>query len=422
MREYLNKLPKEIQDLLYLARDIASDNKMPAYLVGGFVRDLILGVNNMDLDIIVEGDAIRFAHIFSRTLKAKAVTHKKFGTATVTTTDNFKIDFARARKEYYPKPAHLPLVMPGTLRDDLSRRDFTINAMAISISGSDFGRLIDLFNGISDLTNKKIRVLHSLSFIDDPTRILRAIRFQKRYGFLIESNTLGLLKEAVNLKMLHKVHPHRLRDELILILKERQAIKIIRAIDRLIGFSFISERLSLKEGTYRLLKSAETEIERFKNMPDHHRHLDVWIIYLAVLIGSLPKDEIKSVSRRYALRKIDEKRILDYASINKKFIAKLSRRDIEASEIFSLLKPLSCEVIVLIKAKHKNALLDKHIRDFLMTYSNTHTYITGNDLRRLGLKPGPHYKKILNKILGAKLNGRVKTKEDELALAKKMMP
>ncbi|MDD4894296.1 MAG: hypothetical protein PHW54_03160, partial [Candidatus Omnitrophica bacterium] len=236
MKKYLSKLPKEIRDFISVAGDVAFSCGMPVYLVGGFVRDLILGVDNLDLDIVVEGDGIKFAELLSLKLNAGLTLHRRFGTATLIIDKYFKVDIATARREYYPEPAHLPEVTCGTLKDDLIRRDFTINAMAVSINRRDFGTFIDCFGGKKDLAAKKIRVLHDLSFIDDPTRILRAIRFEQRYSFRIEPKTLKLLREAKRLKMLEKVQPQRLRDELILLLKENKPLKQLRRIKELIGF------------------------------------------------------------------------------------------------------------------------------------------------------------------------------------------
>src|SRR3989338_4893028 len=264
MREYLKKLPKEILDLLYLAEDIAFQNNMRAYLVGGFVRDLLLGVKNLDLDIAIEGDGIKFAEELSDRLNSKLIRHRRFGTATIASRHNLKIDIATARKEFYPKAAHLPVVSPGTLRDDLFRRDFTINAMSISIMKEDFGSLIDLFEGRADLKHKKIKILHSLSFIDDPTRILRAIRFEKRYNFRLEPQTLKLLKEAVHLKMLQQVQPQRIRDELVLLLKEGRALKQIMRLRQLGGFSFIHPRLILSKNNCLFLKNIQKQVNWFK--------------------------------------------------------------------------------------------------------------------------------------------------------------
>ena len=147
MKSHLNNLNKELKDLINLAQGIAYSHNWPVYLVGGFVRDLILEVKNFDLDIAVEGDGIKFAEDFSAKLKARFIRHKRFGTATVTINPVLKVDIATARKEFYPQPASLPVVSSGTLKDDLFRRDFTINAMAISIAKKDFGRLIDFFAG-----------------------------------------------------------------------------------------------------------------------------------------------------------------------------------------------------------------------------------------------------------------------------------
>ena len=155
MEEHLKRLPKEIKDLIYLARDIAGKKNIAAYLVGGFARDLLLGAKNLDLDIVVEADGISFAEEFACCLKAKLIRHRRFGTATVLVNPHFKVDIASARKEFYPQPAHLPVVEKGSLKDDLRRRDFTINTMAIDISADNFGRIIDFFGGKDDLRQGK---------------------------------------------------------------------------------------------------------------------------------------------------------------------------------------------------------------------------------------------------------------------------
>jgi len=421
MREYLNKLPKEIFDLICLIRDVASSNKMPAYLVGGFVRDLILGVENLDLDITVEGDGIKFAEDFSSKLKVKLIRHRRFGTATAILKPHLKIDFSTARKEFYPEPAHLPVVGRGGLKDDLFRRDFTINSMALSINNENFGRLVDFFGGKDDLAGGKIRVLHGLSFIDDPTRVLRAIRFEKRYDFDIEPKTMKYLKEAIKLRMLEKVEPQRIRNDLILMLKERNPSREIKRLQELAGFSFIDKSLSLSKKSYQLLVSAEKQIGWFTGPCSKRRQLDDWLIYFMGLLDSLAIDVTRGICRRLALRRGEEKRILAYKGINRKFILGLSKRKIKPSEIFALFEPLSYEVLILLKAKYKNRDIQRHIQDFFRVYNGTHIYISGEDLRGMGVIPGPYYQKIFAKVLDAKLNGLVKTKEDELTLVKKLI-
>jgi tRNA nucleotidyltransferase (CCA-adding enzyme) len=420
MKEYLNKLPKKILDLIYLARESAARNNLPIYLAGGFVRDLTLGVKNFDLDIVVEGDGINFAEGFAERLKAKLIRHPRFGTATVILSDQLKIDVASARKEFYPEPAHLPVVENSTLKDDQFRRDFSINAMAISIAKENFGVLIDFFGGAGDLKKKKIRILHNLSFIDDPTRILRAIRFEQRYDFKIESSTLKLLKQAVRLKMLEKIQPQRIRDELILMLKEERPIKEIKRIKDLVGFKFINKRLLISKRTLNLLASIERQIYWFKKVNSFRRPLDTWLIYFMGLTGSLSINDLRLICRKFGFRKGEEKRITTYKKINHEFILALSKEDILPSKIFNSFEPLSYEVILLVKAKYKNKNLRRQIKAFFQIYNDMRIFISGRDLNNLGILPGPYYQKILSKVMTAKLNGLVRTKEEELALIRKL--
>lgn len=420
MKHYLNKLPKEILNLIYLAQDISCRLHLPAYLVGGFVRDLILRVKNLDLDIVVEGEGIKFAEGLSRELKAKLVRHHRFGTATVILSSYQKIDISSARKELYPEPAHLPVVTNGTLKDDLFRRDFTINAMAISISRDNFGKLVDFFGGRADLDDKKIRILHELSFIDDPTRILRAIRFEARYNFRIEPKTLKELKKAAKLKILNKVQPQRTRDELVLMLKERQPLKEIRRLGQLTGFSFINRDLSLSAKEYKLIKDAQKEILWFKKIHPQRRLLDTWVIYFMALIDQLSKKESEKICLLFAFHKGDTKRILTFKEINRKFIKGLDKKNKKPSEIYAMLEPLSYEAIILVKAKYRSRNIQKYIEDFFTCYNGIRVMVSGHDLNNLGLNPGPHYQRIIGKVLNAKLNGLVRTKEEELALIKRL--
>lgn len=420
MRRYLEKLPPEIGDLIRRAGEIAGENNMRVYLVGGFVRDLILGVKNLDVDIVVEGSGIKFAEEFSSALKAKITRHRRFGTATVGLSHNLKIDIATAREECYPEPACLPLVKSGRLKDDLRRRDFSINAMSISLNSDDFGGLIDFFHGLNDLRGKKIRVLHGQSFIDDPTRILRAVRFEKRYNFRIEAHTLKALKDAAALKMLERVQPQRLRDELILSLKEPSCLKQIRRLKELTGFGFISPGLSLSKKNYALLEALEGQIKWFRKAYSRRRQLDAWLIYFLGLVDSPGLSEVKSICKRYAFSRGEEKRILSFKKANHAFIRRLGAKEIKPARIFSLLEPLSYEVILALKAKHKAPLIQKRIEDFFEIYNGMRLSIRGADLRRLGVMPGPYYRKIFSRVMNAKLNGEIRTAEEEIGLMKRL--
>ena len=420
MKEYLKNLSKEIQDLIRLCGDIAKKNNLRAYLVGGLVRDLILNVDNSDLDIVIEGDGIKFAEQLASHLGAKLIAHKRFGTATIAVKPGLKLDIATARSEIYPYPAHLPIVKAGSLKDDLFRRDFTINAMAISINFSDFGSLIDYFSGRDDLAAKKIRVLHDLSFIDDPTRILRAIRFQQRYNFKIEPHTLSLLEDALKQKSLEKVGPQRVRDELILMLKEKNPIKEIRRLDQLAGFAFINKKAALSSKIYSLLNSARKRINWFNKAYPGHRQLDTWLIYFMALIDKLSLREAEDICNKFALRKGEKIRILNFKNTEGRLSLGLDKKGIPSLEIFHKLEPLAYEVIILLLAKYKTKNLLKNIKVFFKVLNGTRIHISGGDLRGLGLEPGPGYRKLFTKVLEAKLDGKVSTKAEELELIKKI--
>ncbi len=420
MKEYLSRLPGDILKLVHLVKDASLRSGSRAYLVGGFVRDLILGVSNFDLDIASEGNGIRLAEAFAAPLGAKVIAHARFGTATVAVKPHLKVDFATTRKEFYPEPGSLPVVSSGSLREDLARRDFTINAMAISLMASGFGELIDLFEGARDLKEKKVRILHPVSFIDDPTRILRAVRFEQRYGFRIEPATLARLKEAVKLGMLEKVQPQRLRDELILMLKEGAPAKHLKRLLSLGGAGFISRKLRVNKKTIRLMGEVEKSVGWFRREHHARRHVDGWLVYFLALMDGLSLGEVKAVCRKFVFRKGEEKRIAGFKALEGRYMKKLGGAAMAASVLFRMLEPLSYEAILMILARSRSRRVKRHIEVFLNTHHGTAVSVTGHDLRLMGIAPGPGYQKIFAKVLDAKLDGLVRTKEEEIALIKRI--
>lgn len=419
MKKYLKKIPQELQGLINKVQDIAAKRNTRAYLVGGLVRDLILGVKNLDLDIVIEGDGIKIAQDFADSLAVKITVHRQFGTATVFVKPGLKVDFSSSRKEYYPQPGHLPLVEAGSLRDDLFRRDFTVNAMAIGLKD---GRLVDYFGGLDDLRHEVIRVLHPLSFIDDPTRILRAVRFEQRYDFKIEPKSLELLKEASRLGLLERIHPHRTRDDLILVLKEKNPLKEIKRIEKIAGFDFILPHFKVSPKTFLFLKALEKEINYFHRNYTERRPLDTWVIYLIGLLEVLDAKAIKKICVKFGLRRGVGIRLLSYKrSRSRHIIAELSKAGIKPARIFTLLEPLSYETILALRASCANPVFKRNIADFLDIYNGMRILVSGNDLAGLGVLPGPRYQKIFTQVLKAKLNGQVKTKDEELALIKQLL-
>ena len=219
-------------NIIKIVGKIADELKVKAYIVGGPVRDKLLGIANYDLDFVVEGDGIKFAEALNKKLKGKLTTYRAFGTATIEIKGK-RIDIVTSRKETYKYSAAYPVVKPGAIKDDLFRRDFTINAMAISVNKKNFGKLMDFYGGQKDLKKGVIRVLHDKSFMDDPTRIFRAVRFSVRFGFKIEPHTKKLMKEAVMDGLLGEVNAGRIRKEIELFLKEKNPKKCLDIFSKL---------------------------------------------------------------------------------------------------------------------------------------------------------------------------------------------
>ena len=219
-------------NIIKIVGKIADELKVKAYIVGGPVRDKLLGIANYDLDFVVEGDGIKFAEALNKKLKGKLTTYRAFGTATIEIKGK-RIDIVTSRKETYKYSAAYPTVKPSAIKDDLFRRDFTINAMAISVNKKNFGKLMDFYGGQKDLKKGVIRVLHDKSFMDDPTRIFRAVRFSVRFGFKIEPHTKKLMKEAVMDGLLGEVNAGRIRKEIELFLKEKNPKKCLDVFSKL---------------------------------------------------------------------------------------------------------------------------------------------------------------------------------------------
>lgn len=422
-------LPKRIVALMKRIGELSNSAGFAAFAVGGLARDLILGIKNLDLDIVVEGDAIKLGYLLAKELKASIVVHKKFGTCSVITKDKFKIDLATARKEIYEKPAALPTVEFSPLKDDLVRRDFTINAMAISINRSSFGRLIDFFNGKRDLAHGRIKVLHDGSFMDDPTRIFRAVRFESRFGFVIDHHTEELIKNAIEQSMFDKVEPQRIRDELILILQEPEPLKTLKRMAELEELRFIHPAIKLDSDMIRLCNSIDDVCAMYERSQYRKRTIDKWLMYLMALFEYLTYSQVSAICSKFVFRGSDSLRLLSYKRKADTVTKSLSSKgDFAPSRIYKLLEPLSLEVTLLIMARA--ALLDSEvkavrvssrIKAFLAKYNGMRLHICGDDLKAMGLKSGPAFKAILENVLYHKIDGKLRTKRDELEYARALI-
>jgi len=421
LTQRLKMLPASMAEFIRHAGVLADEMGFQVYLVGGFVRDLLLGVGHFDIDLVVEGDGIRFAQECARRLSLKVVTHGRFGTATLHGPEGFKADIASARKEVYEKPAALPSVSKGGIKDDLFRRDFTINAMAIGINRHCYGDVFDFYGGRRDLEKKVIRALHPLSFIDDPTRILRAVRFEKRLSFRLEPRTLLWIREALARRMLFSVQKHRLRDELVLIFKERRPVPVLKRLWELCGYSFISPGLVYRDGW----NTAHTKIQGaarwFAAHAIHKRCLDTYVMLMCLFFDGLAMMRLKETMLAFAFHKGESRRILSYRKNAFILERRLAKQDLRPSGVYRLLEPLAYEVVVLVYALSTKKRVKERVRDYLLIHHGTRLHVRGEDLALLGSRPGPHFKKILTALLYAKVDGKLEGKDEELALARKMM-
>ncbi len=410
MSDYLNSLDKPI---LKVIRDIgrAADGQgLRVYIVGGIVRDIILGRQNLDIDIVAEGQAIVFARKIAKATGAKVTTYSQFGTATLQWPFGLRVDFVAARQETYARPGALPQVRPGTLRDDLFRRDFTINAMAISLNKDSWGQLVDEFGGAQDLQEKKIRVLHGQSFVDDPTRILRAVRFEQRLGFQIETLTLGFLKEALRgEKVFDNVKPARYFTELKKMLSEGQPERHLARLQELGALAIVDAAL---EPDFRLLDQVQQRLNRASKDIACNR----WIVCLMAVTESMSGVKRQAFLRKFPFRREESESILQ-AARSKNILRKLAAPKLSRSQVYGILKLLHQDAVVYLQLRASQKKAAQRVDQYLRHDAGIRIDINGEDLKRLGVGPGKKIGTILEKILFMKINGRVKNREQQLAAA-----
>jgi tRNA nucleotidyltransferase (CCA-adding enzyme) len=412
------RLEPRIRSLLEAAGRAAEQEEMRAYVVGGFVRDLLLRIENTDLDIVVEGDGIRVARRMAEMLRARINPHEEFGTAVLILPDGFRLDVATARVEYYEHPAAPPVVEVSSLKHDLFRRDFTINTLAVALHGPEAFHLVDYFGGQRDLKDRTIRVLHTLSFVEDPARVLRAIRFEQRFGFKIGRQTMSLLKSAVSRGLLGQLPPARLGTELRLMLSERQALKMIHRMAELGVLEAIHPGLRLEDDSERVLQELQEVLAWFELL-----YLDLpmerWFAYLLALADSLPEGEARALGQRIALAPRFQRILERYGEQRLRVTSLLSRRKPpKPSEVYRAMEGIATEALLVLVAKNQSEEPRRLLTQYLMTTRKTEPSITGDDLIALGLEPGPLFKEILEEVRDRKIDGELRTREEELAFVR----
>ncbi len=414
------RLPKEIWNLIQKAGKVAEDLGYNAYLVGGFVRDLLLRVPNLDLDLVVEGDGLAFADKFAKILGGRTNKYTKFKTAVVVLPNGRKIDVATARMEYYEEPGALPEVMAGSLKRDLYRRDFTINAMAIKLNKPEAFTLIDFFGGQRDLKEKVIRVIHNLSFVEDPTRAFRAVRFEQRYGFRIGGQTARLIKQAVEQGLFRRVSGVRLSSELRQMLSEKEPLRMVERMDKLGLLPFIHLKLRLTSSIRDLFGKID-EVLAWYDLLFMEEKAASWIIYMAALFKDIPTSEVQALSKRLSLPKRCARVLLEAHKKTPHAARFLAKGLKDPSEIYITLRSLALETILYTMAYSPHDEVRKAISLYLTQLRKVKTSLTGKDLVAMGLKPGPIFAEILENLKVGRLRGEVSSKEEEVAFVNEML-
>lgn len=416
------RLSREIVVLLKDIGETAADLQVSGYVVGGFVRDLLLNINNLDLDIVIEGDGIFFAKKFAEKNGGTVRSHEKFGTATVTLTNHYTIDIATARLEYYEYPAAMPIVELSSLKLDLYRRDFTINAMAIALNPEKFGTLIDFFHSQNDLKERSIRVLHNLSFVEDPTRIFRAIRFEQRLDFRITRHTAKLIKNAIRMELFNSFFGTRFFSELKQILIVDNPLPALRRMESFSLFQFLwpelQPSLKIDRRFIHLIVQASQAISWFKLL---YLKTDCafWAVYLLAIMSRSGTKELTAFCDRFEVREQRRKMLIQQKNEAERIANEMLRRPyLKTSEIYWLLLNLENEgLLYLITIARKNH-IKKAVSMFVTSLKGTKPMISGNDLKNMGFSPGPLYRTIINFILEAQLDEQVHSKEEAVALVK----
>jgi len=402
----IERLPPALLRLTLAAGKLADKSGIRAYLVGGIVRDLMLGRPSTDIDIMTVGDAVRLAQQMAEKLGARLTIHREFGTATLKI-DGFSVDLATCRSETYRHPGALPVVNPGSMQDDLQRRDFTINTMAVCITSPNRGALTDLFRGRQDLERGLIRVLHDKSFQDDATRMMRAVRYEQRLGFKLESSTSKLLRHSLD--MLDTISGDRLRNELALWLGEDYCYKILRRAGRLGILAKLHPTLAWDRTMSTAFRWAAAgdgaAISR---------------LYFCLLVYNLDEEDLYELLGRLNLTGslLD---LLSHQSLELKGkCEELDKPAIKRSAIYFMLKEYDTTAV---QANHhyaKAPALRRNLRLYLDRLRYVKTSLGGNELLTLGVRQGPQVGIALKKLLAARLDGTVMSKSDEVSLVRRM--
>ena len=417
---------------IFKACSVLSEDFAGVYLVGGFVRDLLLKEPNVDIDIAVEGDGIAFARRLAGQLKGRVRAHPKFKTAVVLlapeslaefpaelrqSSEPFHVDVATTRTEFYDHPAALPKVEHASIRQDLFRRDFTVNAMAVSLSGRDFGTVVDFFGGYRDLRSRVVRVLHNLSFIEDPTRIFRAVRYENRYGFRMDDHTYSLARDCVEMHLVGDLSSVRLRDELVALLSEADVEWSLKRLCELGVAREVHPKLATDQETIELVRSLD-DLSKALNVEDE---VVTWRLRLAAIARHMDHDELYVWLDQMKFKRSDGAVIRDGIVVGQHIGTGLDRDDMSDWEIFKALRKTPIEALVFAIAGTPSGRTHDRLKRYLTVLRHRTLSVGGDDIIALGVKKGPAVGKVLEHLRELRVQLEVEGREQELAAAREML-
>ncbi len=411
------RLPRKIINLLKNIGQVADSLGYNAYIVGGLVRDIFLKRKNLDMDVVIEGDGIQFAHQFAEHHDVRVKSHQKFGTAVLIFPDGFKVDVATARMEYYESPGAPPIVETSSLKLDLYRRDFTVNTLAIKLNRRHYGTLIDYFGGQKDLKEKVIRVLHNLSFVEDPTRMLRAVRFEQRFGFTIGKLTLALIKNAAKMDWFESVASRRIFQELKLLLKEDDPVQAIKRMDELALLGLLSPKIRLTPSLIALLEEIQRVIAWY-HLLFLEEPLAQWKPYWYGLTSPLNSQRYQQLAPLMGFKEPSNTQGKSQRDRGNRLLNFLYKFEGTNYELYTSLFSYDTEMLLYLMAKTDSEKVKRLISHYFTRLKGAETLAKGEDLIRAGFRPGPLFKEIFDRLLEARLNEQTKTKTDELNLVK----
>jgi len=414
------KLGQDLLSILERISQVASRSELTVFAVGGFVRDLLLNIPNKDIDIVVEGNGILFASKLAEEFDGQVKTHEKFGTSVVIFPDGYRIDVAMARVEYYEYPAALPTVKQSSVNSDLSRRDFTINSLAIKLNGEGAFSLIDFFNSERDLKNKEIHVLHNLSFIDDPCRLFRAIKFEQRFSFKIGKQTGELMRDAIKKGLVTSLSGTRLLNEITLILKERDPLKHILRMKEFDLLKFLSPEIILDSADLEALGKIETVLSWAETISLTEKP-EVWYVYLLAIIYSLDDESFMQMLEKLQMQaRLKKSLTIDRRTCKKALELLGEDKNWEPEVIYHLFSDLSIEALIYFLAVDSTDRANQYANIYFTQYcGQAELSLTGDDLVEMGLKPGPIFQSVFNALREAHVKGAIETRDDEVCWVKK---